>query len=159
MAVEEEIIRQATQQSVTISVAEACTGGLIGSLLVDVPGSSRVFAGGIVAYASAPKRELLDVPAEILQHGGAVSGECVVAMALGARSRFKTTVAIAASGIAGPAGGTSEKPAGTVFLAFATPDGTQVERHLFPGPRRAYKLRVAEAALAIVARWLEQRAG
>ena len=157
MAIEEEVIRRCMEHGVTLSLAESCTGGLIGSLLVDVPGSSKIFAGGITAYHNPPKQRLLGVPAGVLQRGGAVSEAAVRAMAEGARAAFGTTLAVAESGIAGPTGGSPEKPAGTVFIALATPDGTTVAHHVFPGSRRAYKLHVAEAALAMVLRWLDSR--
>lgn len=154
MAIEEAVIHGCAERGVTLSVAESCTGGLIGSLLVDVPGSSKVFVGGVVAYHGRPKQELLGVPAEVLQHGGSVSEAAVGAMADGARRAFGTTLALAASGIAGPTGGSPEKPVGTVFVGLAAPEGTQVERFLFPSTRRAYKLQVAEAALELVMTWL-----
>jgi len=159
MAIEDEIIRRCTEAGVTISVAESCTGGLIGSLLVDVPGSSKVFAGGVTAYHNRPKQQLLNVPADVLAHGGSVSEACVRAMAEGARAAFGTTLAVAESGIAGPTGGSAEKPAGTVFIAVATPEGTRAEHHVFPGSRRAYKVSVAEAALGLVRQWLDERGG
>lgn len=155
MAIEEEVIRRCTARGVTLSTAESCTGGLIGSLLVDVPGSSKVFAGGVTAYHNGPKRSLLNVPENLLKQHGSVSAEAVGAMAQGARSAFDTTLAVAESGIAGPTGGNSEKPAGTVFVGIATPSGTRVARFQFPGSRRAYKQHVAEAALQLVLDWLD----
>src|SRR5436309_1797959 len=143
MALEEEVIRRFTERGCTIATAESCTGGLIGSLLVDVPGSSKVFVGGVTAYHNGPKRKLLNVPDEVLRAGGSVSEAAVRAMAEGAREAFGTTVALAESGIAGPTGGSEAKPAGTVYIGIATPDGTRVEHHVFPGSRRAYKVHVA----------------
>jgi len=155
VAIEEEVIRRCTERGVTVAVAESCTGGLIGSLLVDVPGSSKVFAGGVIAYHNRPKRDLLQVSEEILRAQGAVSAECVQAMAEGARRALGTTLAVAESGIAGPTGGNAEKPAGTVYIGIATPEGARVERFVFPGARRAYKLQVAEAALRLIIDWLD----
>jgi PncC family amidohydrolase len=159
MAIEEEVIRRCTERGATIAVAESCTGGLIGSMLVDVPGSSKVFAGGIIAYHNRPKRELLHVPEDILRARGAVSSEAVAAMAEGAREALGTTLALAESGIAGPTGGSAEKPAGTVFIAIATPEGTRCERFVFPGARRAYKMHVADTALGMVIDWLDAAVG
>ncbi len=156
MSIEDEVIRRCTERGVTISVAESCTGGLIGSLLVDVAGSSKVFAGGITAYHNAPKRQLLNVPRELLEAHGSVSEAAVKAMAAGARAAFNTTLAIGESGIAGPGGGSAAKPSGTVFVGLASPTGTVVERYVFPGSRRAYKMQVAEAGLALVLRWLDE---
>jgi PncC family amidohydrolase len=156
VSIEDEVIRRCTERGVTLSLAESCTGGQIGSLLVDVAGSSKVFAGGITAYHNAPKRELLNVPRELLAEHGAVSAEAVAAMAEGARAAFNTTLAIGASGSAGPGGGSADKPSGTVFIGLASPAGTVVERHLFSGSRRAYKMQVAEAGLSLVLRWLDQ---
>jgi len=155
MAIEDEVIRRCSERGVTLSTGESCTGGLIGSLLIDVPGSSKVFVGGVTAYHNGPKRRLLGVPIEVLEHGGAVSEGCVRAMAEGAREAFGTTLALGESGIAGPGGGNAEKPSGTVFIALAAPDGTLAEQHVFSGSRRAYKMQVAEAALGMVLRWLD----
>jgi PncC family amidohydrolase len=155
MAIEEEVIRRCTERGVTVSTAESCTGGLIGSLLVDVPGSSKVFVGGVTAYHNGPKRNLLNVSEDLLKQHGSVSAETVGAMAEGARVAFGTTLAVAESGVAGPTGGNAEKPAGTVFVGIAAPGGTRVERFQFPGSRRAYKQQVAEAALQYVLDWLD----
>jgi PncC family amidohydrolase len=157
LTVEESVIETCTRLGVTVATAESCTGGLIGSLLVDVPGSSKVYFGGVTAYANAPKRDLLQVPEETLRTHGSVSAECVSAMAEGARRAFGCSVAIAESGIAGPTGGGPDRPIGTVWIALATPDGVTTARHQFPGARRAYKLQVAEAALGMLLEWLRER--
>ncbi len=101
----------------TLSVAESCTGGLVGMLLTSEPGSSKWFAGGVIAYADRIKTDLLGVPPEMIQEFGAVSNEVVTAMAGGIRSLTGTDYSISISGIAGPAGGTCEKPVGTVCMA------------------------------------------
>lgn len=159
MTVEEEVIRRCAERGVTLAVAESCTGGYLGGLLVSAPGSSKVYLGGVIAYANAPKRNLLHVPEELLRVEGAVSAAAVSAMAEGARAALGTSVAVAASGIAGPTGGNADKPAGTVFIGLATPDGTRAERYLFAVPRRAYLVCVAEAALRLVVEWLDATAG
>jgi len=130
-AVAEELVRRLRDAGWTIAVAETCTGGLIGSLLTDVPGSSRVFPGGVIAYGNQPKRELLGVTPETLTANGAVSAEAAAAMAEGVRDALGTDVGIAATGISGPTGGGPEKPIGTVFIACASPDGTTTEHHVW----------------------------
>jgi PncC family amidohydrolase len=127
------VVETLSNLGLTIAVAESCTGGLIGSLITDVPGSSRVFPGGVVAYANAPKRELLGVPAELLVAHGAVSGEAAAAMAEGVRRALGTDIGLSVTGIAGPTGGSAEKPVGTVFIACAAAEGVTVERHQWTG--------------------------
>jgi nicotinamide-nucleotide amidase len=120
----------------TLALAESCTGGLASSMLTDVPGSSRYFLGSIVSYANAAKEGFLGVRSETLAAHGAVSAEAAREMALGARERFGSDLALSITGIAGPDGGTPEKPVGTVFFALA--DGTeavQESRRQFGGDR------------------------
>ena len=119
----------------TLSVAESCTGGSLGAQITSVPGVSDVFLGGIIAYHNRVKQALLDVPAEIIEAHGAVSAPVAEAMALGCRRRFDASISVAITGIAGPGGGTAEKPVGLVFLAIASPKGVRVERCTFTGDR------------------------
>jgi len=112
--------RLLTQQSATLAVAESCTGGLIAKRLTDVPGSSAYFLEGIVAYSNEAKRDLLSVPSSVIEEHGAVSAEVAEAMARGVRQRARSTLGLAVTGVAGPAGGTKDKPVGLVFLGFAT---------------------------------------
>ena len=121
----EVVGRALTAQGKTVSLAESCTGGYIGHLLTSVPGSSAYFQGGVVAYAYAVKTALLGVSKETLEKKGAVSQEVVEQMAVQARSTFATDYAIATSGVAGPDGGTPEKPVGFVWLAVAGPEGVE----------------------------------
>lgn len=130
-----------------VATAESCTGGWIAKALTDVPGSSRWFEGGVVSYSNTSKAALLDVPRAVLAAEGAVSEATVRAMAEGARSRLGAALAVAVSGIAGPDGGTPEKPVGTVWFAWAAPSGTTVERRVFAGDRAA--VRGASVALAL----------
>ena len=109
----------------TLAVAESCTGGGLGAAITAVPGASDVFLGGVIAYANAIKRELLGVPAALLEREGAVSDPVAVAMAEGVRRRTGSTWALAVTGVAGPGGGTSAKPVGLVHIALAGPDGTE----------------------------------
>ena len=133
-------------RGLTISVAESCTGGLVGTRLTAIPGSSSVFEGGMICYADALKREL-GVPGRILQQYGAVSGETVSAMATAARERYGTSLAAAVSGIAGPDGGSPEKPVGTVWFAFADGRGVETAHYGFPGSRHDIRARAAQFAL------------
>lgn len=119
MKLEEEIGELLKAKKISLSTAESCTGGGIAALVTSVPGSSEYFKGGIVAYANEVKEELLGVRPETLVAYGAVSRETVVEMAKGAMNRLKTDCAVATSGIAGPGGGTPEKPVGTVWIAAA----------------------------------------
>ena len=118
------VLQRLRQRGETLAVAESCTGGGLGAALTAVPGASDVFLGGVIAYANALKQALLDVPAALLQEGGAVSDPVAIAMAEGVRRRTGSTWALAVTGIAGPGGGSAEKPVGLVHIALAGPQGT-----------------------------------
>lgn len=133
-------------RGLTISLAESCTGGLVGVRISAVPGSSAVFLGGMICYDDAFKREL-GVPARILGEQGAVSEGTVRAMAEAARARYGTSLCAAISGIAGPDGGSEEKPVGTVWFAFADRLGVESVRYIFPGSRGDIRARAAQFAL------------
>lgn len=135
-----------------LAVAESCTGGLIAARITAVPGASDVFVGGVVAYADAVKSDLLDVPAATLEAHGAVSEETVRAMAEGAQRRFDAAATIAVAGIAGPGGGTPEKPVGTVWLAARLGANTRTVKRVFPGDRGEIRARAAQAALDLLRR-------
>jgi nicotinamide-nucleotide amidase len=143
------LLDAARQRRVRIAVAESCTGGLLGKRLTDVPGSSDVFVGGVIAYDNAVKEALLDVPPALLQRHGAVSEEVVAAMADGAARRFGVPLAIAITGIAGPGGGTDAKPVGTVWVATALDGVVEAKRVLLPGSREEIRARAAQAALLL----------
>ena len=130
-----------------LAAAESCTGGWIAKVLTDVAGSSQWFDGGVVAYSNAAKTALLGVGSDLLAAHGAVSEEAVCAMAEGARSRFATELAVAVSGIAGPGGGTPNKPVGTVHFAWSAPSGTTAARRLFAGGREAVRRQTVALAL------------
>ncbi|MCX7751059.1 MAG: CinA family protein [Candidatus Bipolaricaulota bacterium] len=136
----------------TLAVAESCTGGLLAGRITDVPGASAYFRGGIVAYSNEAKVSLLGVPPEVLRTRGAVSPECARAMAAGARERFGATHALAVTGIAGPGGGTPEKPVGLVYIALASPDGMWAEEHRFSGGRAEVRRQACDAALTLLLR-------
>lgn len=140
----------AGQSAITLACAESCTGGEIASRITSIPGSSDYFPGGVITYANATKVELLDVSAETLRLHGAVSAECAVAMAEGARRLFHATLAVSTTGIAGPGGATATKPAGLVYIAVASPAETVWQRSIFDGDRAS----VIEAASTAALEWL-----
>ncbi len=153
--VEEALGRLLRKQRLTIATAESCTGGLIADRLTDVPGSSRYFMGGLVAYSNAAKMLLLAVSRRTLNAWGAVSEPVAREMAAGACLRFATQVAVSVSGIAGPGGGSKVKPVGLVYVGCRVNGRTQVEPHLFTGARRTIKEKSATAALELCRRMLE----
>ncbi|MEF2232380.1 MAG: CinA family protein [Pseudodesulfovibrio sp.] len=130
-----------------LATAESCTGGLLASTLTDVPGSSDWFKGSVVAYANEVKRDLLGVPAETLEAHGAVSEPVVLAMARGVLDAVGADVSVAISGVAGPGGGTPQKPVGTVWMAWAWPGGTRARRYDFSGDRAAIKAQSVMTAI------------
>ncbi len=132
-------------KGMTLSTAESCTGGNIAQLITSIAGSSDYFKGSVVAYANEIKEQILGVPHNILAEHGAVSEQTVIAMADGIRRRFSTDCSIAVSGIAGPGGGTAEKPVGTTWIAVATPSGTIARRFLL-GEHRGRNIRKASVA-------------
>jgi nicotinamide-nucleotide amidase len=140
----------------TLATAESCTGGLVAARLTDVPGSSEVFVGSVVAYADEVKRDQLAVPERLLREHGAVSAEAAAAMAAGARSALGADVAAAVTGIAGPEGGTPDKPVGLVFTHAESPDGDSALRLQLPGDREAVRTRSTALALHMVRRLLAQ---
>jgi nicotinamide-nucleotide amidase len=142
------------QRKLTISVAESCTGGMISSRITNIAGSSEYFERGIVAYSNAAKTELLDVPAELIKAHGAVSREVAAAMARGIRQRAGTDLGLSVTGIAGPGGGTPEKPVGLVYAALAWEEGNKVDEHRFLGNRDQVRQRTVQAALDMVRRHL-----
>ncbi len=142
------------QRRMTLAVAESCTGGMIGSRITNSAGSSAYFERGVVTYSNASKTDLLGVPAELIERSGAVSAETALAMARGVRERAGTDLGLAATGIAGPAGGRPEKPVGLVHIALAWQGGETAEEHRFLGDRGQVRRRAAQAALDRVRRHL-----
>ena len=138
----------------TLSLAESCTGGLIAKLLTDQAGASAFLERSIVTYANSAKIDCLDVPAAILEQHGAVSEACAIAMARGIKAASRTDIGLAVTGIAGPDGGTEEKPIGTVFMAMTGPYGEHVEEFHFHGDREQVRMRTACVALD----WLRRQA-
>ncbi len=142
-----------------LATAESCTGGWIGQVLTALPGSSAWFEGGVVSYSNAAKQSLLGVSGRTLADDGAVSAACAQEMAAGASHRLGTGVAVAVTGIAGPDGGTADKPVGLVWIGWQLPGQTaQATRFLFAGDRQAVRRQTVAAALAGLVERLEDGA-
>jgi nicotinamide-nucleotide amidase len=150
------VLDLARAQDLTVATAESCTGGLVAGRLTSVPGASDVFLGSVVAYANGVKEAALGVSEQMLAEHGAVSAECALELALGARRALAVDVAVSVTGIAGPDGGTAEKPVGLVYLCAAGPDG-QIEQEIrFAGGRNQIRRYAAVAALHLLRRFLAQ---
>jgi nicotinamide-nucleotide amidase len=145
--IEQVVHEQLLKNGKSLSLAESCTGGTIASLLTALPGASKYFTGSLVAYSNKVKVNSLGVSTYTLKNHGAVSEQTVIEMALGACKLFKTDYAVAVSGIAGPDGGSEEKPVGTVWFAFAGPWGVHSEVQHFGGERAAVRQAAALHAL------------
>ena len=143
------------KKKLTLTTAESCTGGLVASRITDVPGSSAYFLGGIVAYSYEAKAALLNVSWDTLNGKGAVSHETVIEMAQGARKALGADIGVSVSGIAGPGGGTPEKPVGTVWIGLATPSGEEARHFVWEGDRIRNKYLSSEAALQFILDYLE----
>jgi nicotinamide-nucleotide amidase len=134
----------------TLATAESCTGGLIGHMLTEVPGSSAYYLGGFVVYSNQAKTHFCDVPASMIAEFGAVSPQVAEALAVGVRSRFKADFGIGVTGVAGPGGGTPTKPVGLVYIAVADADGVEVLQSNWPADRSTVKIRSAKSALNLL---------
>jgi nicotinamide-nucleotide amidase len=151
------------KRQMTLSLAESCTGGLIGHRLTQIPGSSGYVDRGALCYSNEAKHEMVDVPTRLLRRHGAVSAPVAASMASGMRRRSRTHVALSVTGIAGPGGGTETKPVGLVYIGLDArpPRGTGLKsvritrEYRFHGPRDAIKLRASQAALDLLRRWLQ----
>jgi nicotinamide-nucleotide amidase len=141
------LLRELEAAGLTVAVAESCTGGLVGERITEIPGSSAVFQGGVIAYANELKLDLLGVSAETLAEHGAVSAAAVMEMASGAARVAGADLAVAISGVAGPDGGSPEKPVGTVWFGFAVNGAVDAQRVVFPGDRSDIRGRAAQFAL------------
>lgn len=146
----EELGKLLVSKKLTLAVAESCTGGTVGRLLTERSGASEFFVGGVISYANSAKQSLLGVPATLLSEHGAVSAEVARAMAQGALAALGSDLALALTGVAGPTGGTPEKPVGLVFFAVATKDGVSDRQMAFPGSRTQVRDLGAFAGLALV---------
>jgi nicotinamide-nucleotide amidase len=147
---EEVVGKLLSERGKTIAVAESCTGGLIGAKFTNIPGSSKYFERGVVTYSNQAKTELLKVPPEIIEKYGAVSEEVAILMAEGVRGLAKTDYGLSATGIAGPKGGTPDKPVGTVYIGFAHENDSFAQKFQFGEDRRTNRERAAQAALNMV---------
>jgi len=154
---EEIIAAVLTEKKLTIAVAESCTGGLIANRLTDVSGSSIYFERGLVTYSNAAKISMLGVPAEIIEKHGAVSEETARLMAEGVRKLAGTSLGLSSTGIAGPTGGSKEKPVGTVFVALADENQTICRHHAFRWDRKRNKQVSTEAALMMLKNYLQEK--
>jgi competence/damage-inducible protein CinA-like protein len=156
-SIAEIVLGLCRERGLTLATAESCTGGMVAARLTAVPGASEVFLGSVVAYADGVKVAALGVPAPVLAEHGAVSAEAAAAMAHGARERLGADVAVAVTGVAGPGGGTDEKPVGLVFAHAVGPDGENAVRTELPGDREMIRGRATAASLHLVRRLLETR--
>ncbi|MBI3585271.1 MAG: CinA family protein [Nitrospinae bacterium] len=147
MKIEEEIGWLLRNKKLTLSVAESCTGGLISNLITNVAGSSDYFERGYVVYSNKSKIELLDIPEEIIKSYGAVSSHSAIAMAEGVKRKSGTDIGLSITGIAGPTGGTIEKPVGLVYIAVAGNKKSECKEYRFKGERLKIKSESANAAL------------
>ena len=143
------------QRGLTLATAESCTGGLLGHRLTNVTGSSDYYLGGVIAYANTAKVALLRVDAELLAREGAVSAAVALQMASGVRRRLRADIGVATTGIAGPSGGSPEKPVGLVYIALAAPGGERCEQHVWPYDRLGNKEATVDRALGMVLEYLE----
>ena len=150
MTVAEKLVELYKSSGKTCATAESCTGGGIGAAITSVAGSSEVFLGGIISYANEVKRDVLGVAAQVLDEHGAVSSETAAQMAEGARKLMKADVAVAVTGIAGPGGGSAEKPVGLVWFGLATADGVRTEKAIFPGDREQVRSATVTHALGML---------
>lgn len=149
-ALEEKIVALLCEKKVTLATAESCTGGMLASRIIDVPGVSEVFKAGFVTYANEAKQNLIGVKEETLAQFGAVSEQTAREMVLGAMKAAKADMAVATTGIAGPGGGTKEKPVGLVYIACGSADDIVVERCLFNGSRKEIRQASVEHALGML---------
>lgn len=150
MTVAEKLVALLKAQGLTCATAESCTGGGVGSAITAVPGSSAVFAGGVISYSNEVKAEILGVSRENLNRVGAVSSEIAAQMAEGVRKLLKVDLAVSLTGIAGPDGGSAEKPVGLVWFGLATKDGVRTEKAIFRGDRARVREQAITHALGML---------
>jgi nicotinamide-nucleotide amidase len=149
-SLEEVLVKFLTERKQTLAVAESCTGGLLANRVTNVPGASVVFLAGYIVYANEAKTDLLRVDPKLIAQHGAVSEQVARAMAEGARRRAGSTYALATTGVAGPGGGSTEKPVGTVHIALAAADKTVARKLFFPGDRETFKQLTAQTAFEML---------
>jgi nicotinamide-nucleotide amidase len=153
---EEVVGKLLLEKNKTIAVAESCTGGLIGARFTNISGSSQYFERGVITYSNSAKTELLGVPQEIIEKYGVVSEEVAILMAEGVRKLAKTDYGLSVTGVAGPTGGTPQKPVGLVFIGFAHENDSFAQKFLFGEDRRSNRERASQAALNLVRLFLSK---
>ncbi len=153
-SLEQVVGEKLRDKNMTVALAESCTGGAVSARLTDVPGSSDYLIGSVVAYHNRIKADIVGVAAETLKKFGAVSPETALAMANGIQSRLRSDIGVGVTGIAGPGGGTGDKPVGLIYIAVSGPTGSMVEEERFTGQRTAIKTRTANATLDLIRRYL-----
>lgn len=149
-SIEVKISRVLKKRKKTLALAESCTGGLVSSRITDVPGSSEYFRGGIIAYSNDVKVSVLNVAPDIIKKYGAVSRESALEMALGVKRLLNTDIAVSATGIAGPGGGTKGKPAGLAYIAFVSDKTKNLRKVFFKGSRATLKKRFSDSVLKLI---------
>ncbi len=159
MSPEEKLNEVCTRRGLKLAVAESCTGGLIATRITDIAGSSNYFEAGLVTYSNRAKEVFLSVPHDLLVEKGAVSREVAEGMAEGVRSKTGADIAISVTGIAGPGGGSDEKPVGTVYIGFAAAQVRLVRKYEFKGSRASIRRQTADAALGLALDYAEGRIG
>jgi len=147
---EEVVVKLLVQRNQTLAVAESCTGGLLANRITNVPGASAIFSAGYVCYANQSKIAMLNLDSQLIEKHGAVSEQVARALAEHARACAKSDYALATTGVAGPSGGSPEKPVGTVYIALAGPGETIVKKLFFPTDRETFKLIATQAALELL---------
>lgn len=157
MTTAEKLVERLAELGKTCGTAESCTGGGVGSAITSAAGASAVFQGGIISYDNSVKRNVLGVPQDVLDTKGAVSAECAVAMAEGARRLLKTDFAVSVTGIAGPGGGSAEKPVGLVWFGIASSVNVKTEHSVFHGDRGEVRAAAVEHALAMLLAAADER--
>ncbi len=150
MTLAEELVMSLSEKGLTCATAESCTGGGVGFAITSVAGASSVFWGGVISYDNSVKRDVLGVPEEVLLTKGAVSSECAAAMAEGVRRLMGTDLAVSITGIAGPGGGSAEKPVGLVWFGLATASGVTTDKQIFPGDREDVRTVAIDHALGLL---------
>ena len=154
-ALAEAVVRLATERRITLGTAESLTAGLIAATIADISGASSVLMGGIVSYDPRIKRELLGVPQDVIDGVGVVSEPCARQMAIGARAALGVDIAVSATGLAGPTGGTPEIPVGTVYIGCASAQGVSVTACHWQGDRQAVRAQTVQKALEILLQTLK----
>jgi len=149
---EEVLVKMLTKKKQTLAIAESCTGGLLANRITNIPGASVVLLAGYVVYANEAKIDILGVDPKLIEEHGAVSEEVARSMAEGARKRARSTYALATTGVAGPSGGSEEKPVGTVYVALADGNDTKIKKLFFPSDRETFKQLTAQAAFEMLRR-------